>query len=145
MKKTAFALILAVLVMLPVSAFAQLNIKSETTKLKPLATSRAGSVTLTYIGGWYSVSINSTNQFEDPKSFYLGETKESAIKTLDDLLEIAGDGSKIVKVENYYRIVRLYGNNLMGTKVVVFDFGSSAGTYQLSTMELRKFKKAIEK
>lgn len=131
-------IIIVVLALLPFVGNAQLNVTSQTTKRVTLCSARMGNISLVKNGEHYFLSICSSNQFEDPEAFYLGDTKESCKETLTDLLGLFGSMSKEdrMDVDNAGETVTLfkYTNISLG-----FAFGHDAGMFWMSKSECKKF------
>ena len=137
-------LLLTLLVMFPLLGNAQLNVKKQTSKIETIATARAGYFSLKVQDDLYFIVTNTTNQFDDPFIILLGEGKESALQTLNDLVSLCGnieDGSTIV-IQNGEMDCTI-SNGLMGG--ISFRMDSHAGYASTSKAELNKMIKALGK
>ena len=137
-------LILLIMVsLLPMVCNAQLNVTSTSEKMVTLASGRMGNISMVKMGDFYFMHISSSNQFETPQSFYLGDSAESCKKTLNDLLGLIDTMGKDerVQVDNKGKKVSLfkYSNISLG-----FDFGNDAGMFWISKQECKKFLSAME-
>lgn len=84
MKKYILILI-ALLFSMP--SFAQLNVQKENSKIEKIGTLRSSYAWLYCQDSDYYLYIRTTNQFDDPTLFCLGETAESAVQTAQDMID----------------------------------------------------------
>lgn len=92
---------IAVLVLVCLSAHAQLTIKEKTSKIETLATigMGIGKTSLNCQDNQYFIATNTTNRFDEPFILEIGNGKDSAISTLQDLINLFGnieDGASII-------------------------------------------------
>lgn len=73
--------------LLSIPSFAQLNVQKENSKIEKIGTLRSSYAWLYCQDSDYYLYIRTSNQFDDPTLFCLGETAESAIKTAQDMIE----------------------------------------------------------
>ena len=83
MKKVIISLLLAII---SISSFAQLNVKKENSKIEKIGTLRSAYAWMYNQDTDYYLYIRTSNQFDDPTLFCLGETAESAIQTAKDMI-----------------------------------------------------------
>lgn len=142
MKKIIIAIISAMILM-PTMADAQIQ-KTGTLKTKTLSSVRMGVVNLKLNeNGTYYLAMKTTNQFDDYMILKLGENKESAIQSLNDLLDIFDS----LKGESTQYIQNGYGRELRLWKVMGALYMSSdgyAGDANIGKGELKKFINAIK-
>lgn len=142
MKKIIIAIISAMILM-PTMADAQIQ-KTGSFKAKTLATARMGVVNLKLDGdGIYYLAMKTTNQFDDYMVLKLGENKESAIQSLNDLIDIFDslNGDAVQYINNGYGIeLRLW--KFMGGLYISAD--GYAGDGNVGKGELKRFISAIE-
>lgn len=136
-------ILLLVLCLIPVVGHAQLNIKGEPVNIETLSTARFGGITLHRRGETYYLGISSSNKYDDPQIFYLGESKESAVQTLKDMMELLGSMEKgtRVQVDNKGKTVSLY--RISGQSLGI-EFGAGAGQYWIAKSEALKFLSELE-
>lgn len=98
--KQIFILIMATL-MFPMMADAQIVIKEQRTAPTKIATISMSWYDLYEQNGEFSLSLKSTNQFDDHFWLHLG-TKEEAIESLNALIEMCGSLGKedVVEISN---------------------------------------------
>jgi hypothetical protein len=131
------------MILMPTMADAQIQ-KTGTFKTTTLASVRMGFVNLKLSGdGTYYLAMKTTNQFDDYMILKLGENKESAIQSLNDLVGIFdslnGEASQYIQ-NGYGRELRLW--KLMGGLYLSSD--GYAGDANIGKGELKKFIKAIK-
>lgn len=138
-------LLFALIALFPFVASAQLNIQGKTSKSEKLASARSGIVTLYQNGDTYSITIKSSNKFDDPATFFLGMTKESSIATLKDMIGLFDtmEVQSVVDVKDAVdkpiTIVRISKPTLS------LKFPGIAGDCWLMKTELQKFLESITK
>ncbi len=84
--------LLTMMVFFPLVSNAQLNVVGQVEEIKEadtIASSRFGVVKLKVDGDLYYLRMETTNRFDEPMLFVLGETPESALATLQDLHKVA--------------------------------------------------------
>lgn len=91
--------ILAALLLLSVSASAQLSIGGKSEGSKRLATLQAEWVWLYQSSGHYYYVSATTNQFDDPIWLDLGQTREEAAGTIQSLRDALADAKKGDQIE----------------------------------------------
>jgi len=133
--------------------FAQLNITSRSTQPKKVM-----SVRPTYSQLWYQIeesdtlyffSINTDNQFDDPIYFAIGYRKNSAIQSVEDLIEIAEKGNKnneTISVPGMYTDDRIYISSgaIFGIKGLILTQRGHAGVSNLNLGELRRVSEKLK-
>ena len=141
------AIIAAIAALVCVSAAAQLNVRKTRSATETIATLRTGTVRLCARDSIIFFSLPSTNQFDDPALFYLGEGAASAIDTLDDLVGLLADGDvgSSVDVEQPRGVVTIRVDKQIGVRVLFFTFPGQAGLVSTSKGELGKMKAALVK
>jgi hypothetical protein len=143
MKKLLFM----ILALLPVVCSAQIT--GVTTKGNPSKTIAKfhgnNSLELTE-SGRYCLMLQSTNKLDDYTIVWLGESKESAIATLEGLIGLVDslekDGSAefdTMDGKGHYRVIKHDKFNLN------FQTDGVAGNVWLATMEINKCLKALQK
>lgn len=140
--KRVIYIILAMMFLLPTQAYAQIK-KTGTFKSETIESVRMGIVSLKVANGEYYLSFQTTNQFDDLMVLKLGETKESAIQSLQDIIEILDglQGNATQFIDNGYgREFRL--SKVMGALYISAD--GYAGNGNTSKGELKKFLKALQ-
>ena len=143
MKKIIIAIISAMILM-PTIAEAQIQVNKQP-KRETIKSLRMGYVTLTKTEETYFLSMISDNQFDKSYVILLGESKETAIQSLNSFIEIS---STITKDDSFefndgiknYRIYRG-----MFKSEVWFKADGYAGYGKTSTTELNNLLKALTK
>lgn len=138
MKKIIVAIIC--LMMLPIMADAQIQ-KKSTTKTETLLSLRMGYMKLTLSDGKYVIRMLTTNQFDDALILKIGETKESAIQSLNDLMEICTTitGQDCVRIDNGYgRELRFYKGAMGGVTIHADGYAGYVNTAK------SEFKKMLD-
>lgn len=144
MKKMILAALAALVC---VSAAAQLNVKKKQAAIETIATLRTGAVRLIARDSLICVSLPSDNQFDGPQVFYLGKGVDSAIETLDDLVQLVQEGEvgSSVEVDQAGKTVTVRVGKQVGVRVLYFNFPMQAGSVSTSKGELEKMKSALVK
>lgn len=125
-------------------ASAQLNITSGQTKVEKIGTLRSTYAFLYREGTDYFLSVRSSNQFDGPCLFFLGENASSAIQTLNDLCELCEtmDDNAAINVEDAKgQKAVLVKKKMLGKPYFDISMEGQAGTSNLTLVE---FKKAID-
>lgn len=141
MKKIIY-IILSMMFLLPTMADAQIK-KTGTFKSETIESVRMGIVSLKKAENEYYLTFKTTNQFDDLMVLKLGDSKESAIQSLQDILEILDtlQGNATQYIDNGYgREFRLY--KVMGALYISAD--GYAGDGNASKGELKKLLKALQ-
>ena len=128
--------------LLPTMADAQIK-KTGTFKSETIESVRMGIVSLKKAENEYYLTFKTTNQFDDLMVLKLGDSKESAIQSLQDILEILDtlQGNATQYIDNGYgREFRLY--KVMGALYISAD--GYAGDGNASKGELKKLLKALQ-
>ena len=139
MKRIILALLIA---LLPSVSQAQLKIKSKTEAAETICSYRTGYEKLLYSEdlGYY-LCLGSTNRYDKPLLFPLGEDKESAVATLKDLLSLpeAIGNEDMITVEGFVgEQVRISVEELLGIKGINFKGEGMAGTGGITPSNLKK-------
>ena len=97
----------------------------------------------------YFFSINTDNQFDDPIYFAIGYGKNSAIQSVEDLIEIAEKGNKnneTISVPCMYTDDRIYISfgAIFGIKGLILTQRGHAGVSNLNLGELRRVSKKLK-
>lgn len=140
MKKIIIAIISAMILM-PTMAEAQIQ-KKSTSKTETLLSLRMGYMNLKYSEGTYFLTMLTTNQFDDAMILKIGETKESAIQSLNDLMEICTTitGQDCVRIDNGYgRELRFYKGAMGGVTIQADGYAGYVNTAK------SEFKKMLNK
>ena len=133
----------AIIMALP--ALAQLNVTAKTDS-KQIGTVRTGIIRVFRSSSGYSMALTTDNRYDDAQVFFLGEDKESALATLDDMVGIIdGDGDEALEVETGTGKCLLKVTKQLGVKILTFSFYGAAGTQSMSKGELNKVKGIVEK
>ena len=130
-----------------VSAAAQLNVKKSRSATETIVILRAGSVKVCATENFIYFVLPSSNQFDDPFLFMLGKTAESAIETLDDLVQLVTEGEvgSSVDVEQGSKTVTILVDRQLGVRVLYFSAPGVAGSVSTSKGELERMKSALLK
>lgn len=142
MKKIIIAIISAMILM-PTMADAQIQ-KTRSYSTKTIKSVRTGFITL-YHSDCYWLGMSTTNQFDQAILIKLGETKEIAIQSLKDLIEIY-ESLKSSGGSQY--ITNGWGEELRTYKIgmaLCFSAPGRAGYANMSKGEMEKFITALEK
>lgn len=93
----------------------------------------------------YSIIVNTTNQFDEPFAIALGETKQEAIVSLDNLLKLSSQevGTNAQFDSHYGYKVEVNVFNVYGTKSCVFSSNNHAGIFSTKTKQLIKLKNKL--
>jgi hypothetical protein len=140
MKKLLFIIIAALCLIQ--SANAQIQ-KTGSIKTTTIASCRMGFVNLSLSEGLFFLSIGTTNQFDNMMLLKLGDNKESAIQSLNDLVDILDSltGDDLQRIDNGFgKEFRLY--KLLGALYINAD--GYAGSGNIGKSELNKFIKALK-
>ena len=143
MKKILIAIITAMILM-PIMADAQIQ-KKSTTKTETLLSLRMGYMNLKLSEGMYFITMLTTNQFDDAMLLKLGDTKESAIQSLNDLMEITSSisGQECVRIDNGFgRELRFYKGAMGG---VTIQADGHAGYVNTAKSEFKKMLNKLVK
>ena len=143
MKKIFIAIITAMILM-PIMADAQIQ-KKSTTKTETLLSLRMGYMNLKLSEGMYFITMLTTNQFDDAMLLKLGDTKESAIQSLNDLMEITSSisGQECVRIDNGFgRELRFYKGAMGGVSINADGY---AGTVNTAKSEFKKMRDKLMK
>lgn len=145
MKKIITTIVISILFMaIAVPAFAQLNVKSEQIKVEKIGSLRSTYAYLYAEGTSYFLKIRSSNQFDDPCLFFLGEDAESSILTLNDLCNLCDtmESKAAINVEDAKgQKAILIKKTMLGAPYLDIVMEGQAGSSNITTPEL---KKAIE-
>lgn len=140
MKKILIAIITAMILM-PIMADAQIQ-KKSTIKTETLLSLRMGYMNLKLSEGMYFITMLTTNQFDDAMLLKLGDTKESAIQSLNDLMEITSSisGQECVRIDNGFgRELRFYKGAMGGVTIQADGYAGYVNTAK------SEFKKMLNK
>lgn len=143
MKKILIAIITSMILM-PIMADAQIQ-KKSTTKTETLLSLRMGYMNLKLSEGMYFITMLTTNQFDDAMLLKLGDTKESAIQSLNDLMEITSSisGQECVRIDNGFgRELRFYKGAMGGVSINADGY---AGTVNTAKSEFKKMRDKLMK
>lgn len=130
------------MVMMPTLAEAQIK-KTGTFQSETITSVRMGIVSLKVADDVYYLSFQTTNQFDDIMILKLGQTKESAIQSLQDIIDILDNlqGNATQYIDNGFgKEFRLY--KVMGALYISAD--GYAGSGNVSKGELKRFLKALQ-
>lgn len=86
-------ILIIVLILSSLGASAQISNVKTSEAIKTITRFRYGFCSLNDHKGVYYLGLNSSNQFDDPFLVYLGEGRESALRSLLDILDLF-DGMK---------------------------------------------------
>lgn len=139
--KKIIALAIALMALAPVMD-AQIQ-KTDSFSTKVVTSVRTGFVKLMHSNDYF-LAMNTTNQFDDAVLIKLGNDKETAIQTLNDLIGILESlkGNDMQYIKNgYNEELCLYK---IGTALCAKQKGN-AGYANVGKGELQKFIKALEK
>jgi hypothetical protein len=139
--KKIFIAIISAMILMPMMADAQIQ-KKATTKIETLLSLRMGYMNLKLSEGTYFISMLTTNQFDDAMVLKLGETKESAAQSLNDLMEISTtiSGQECVRIDNGYgRELRFYKGAMGGVTIQADGYAGVVNTAK------SEFKKMLDK
>ena len=138
MKKIIIAIISAMILM-PTMADAQIQ-KKSTTKTETILSLRMGYINLRLSEGTYFIAMLTTNQFDDAMLLKLGDTKESAVQSLNDLIEISSNitGQECVRIDNGYgRELRFYKGVMGGVSINADGYAGSVNTAKSEFKKMR--------
>ena len=139
--KKILLLVIAIMTFAPMTN-AQIK-KTGESNTKTIASVRMGIVVLRQSDKDFYLSMTTTNQFDNAMLLKLGDTKESAKQSLNDLLDILesldGDASQYID-NGFGRELRLW--KLMGALYISAD--GYAGNGNIAKSELKKFIKALQ-
>ena len=110
--------------------------------MEQITTARLGLCRLMRQGETFYITLPTSNQFDEPFIFYIGEGKDSAVQTLNDLVDLCGTiekGSPIV-VDNGKDSCTI--SKGMGTLNLRQE--GYAGYAELAKAELQKYIKSIK-
>ena len=142
MKKIVM-IVISMMILLPNALNAQIK-KTGSFKAETIASVRMGVVNLRKAEGDFYLAMQTTNQFDDAMILKLGDTKESALQSLNDLVDIMESlqGSEMQQIDNGYGTnFRLWKD--LGT--LYFSADGYAGNGNIAKFELKKFIKALQK
>lgn len=139
--KKLLILIISAFCLMPLAS-AQIQ-KTASNKITTIASCRMGFVNLRLNEGMFFLSIGTTNQFDNMMLLKLGDDKESAIQSLNDLVDILESltGEDMQGIDNGFgKEFRLYKS--LGALYIKAD--GYAGSGNIAKSELNKFIKALE-
>lgn len=147
--KRVVILIVSVLTLMAFTlpASAQLNITSEQIKVEKIGTLRSTYAFLYAEGTSFFLSVRSSNQFDDPCLFFLGDTAEASVLTLKDLCELCEtmDNNAAINVEDAKgQKAVLIKKKMLGKPYLDISMEGQAGTSNLTLPELQKAIELIE-
>jgi hypothetical protein len=140
--KKILLMVIALMTLVPM-ADAQIK-KTGETKTETISSLRTGVVSLKLSKGMYYLTLRTTKQFDDPMILKLGDSKESAIQSLNDLIDILDSlqGNATQYIDNGFgKEFRLF--KMMGALYI--DADGYAGNGNISKGELNKLIKALSK
>jgi hypothetical protein len=135
------------------TAFAQLNITSRNSQPEKVMSIRPGYSQLYYeieeSDTLYYFSINTDNRFDNPIYFTIGYGKNSAIQSVEDLIEIAEKGNEnneTISVPGMYTDDKIYISSaaIFGIKGLILTQRGHAGVSNLNLGELRRVSKKLK-
>lgn len=136
-----FITILAALLAFGLAASAQLNVTHKGEKTEKIATARMGYVRLYQSGEKFYMTLPSNNRFEKSEIFWLGESIDSAVQTLDDIVglyDTLEDSMTVTDATGEEVIIIKDGANLN------FFWKVQAGNRWLSKPEAKKLQNALQ-
>ncbi len=128
------------------TASAQLVPIAKSEAIEELDAVRVRSVILNKHGDRFYIVMRSSNRFDKPGLFVLGDTKESAIATVVDLIKLCDQLKKgeSVTVQNAGVNVSIEVQKMMGQVYVQFDMPGIAGILAgITVKDLKRFYKVI--
>lgn len=136
-------LLLFALCIIPMAANAQLNVKRQVEKMEKITSVRTGFCKLMHQGDDFYISVVTSNRYDDNFILELGEGKESALSTLEDLISLCTTiekGAPVV-ISNGGKECTIY-KGLTGN----LDFSQSgyAGMASIAKYEFNTFWKALK-
>ena len=135
------------------TTFAQLNITSRNSQPEKVMSIRPGYSQLYYeieeSDALYYFSINTDNRFDNPIYFAIGYGKNSAIQSVEDLIEIAEKGNEnneTISVPGMYTDDKIYISSaaILGIKGLILTQRGHAGVSNLNLGELRRGSKKLK-
>ncbi len=139
-----FLLFLAVLFTC-VSASAQLNVKGASTSPESLATAPSSRAGLAFHGDrGYFMMLLSSNRFDKAALFKLGDSRDEAVKTLEDLRGLCGSiGDQVLTVEAWEgKTCTIAAAERSGW--ISVKFKQHAGFCELRDKDIDKFIKVLQ-
>lgn len=137
-------ILIAIISMMFMMSIADAQIKKTGTfQSETISSVRMGIVSLKVADDVYYLSFQTTNQFDDIMILKLGQTKESAIQSLQDIIDILDNlqGTATQYIDNGFgKEFRLY--KVMGALYIAAD--GYAGSGNVSKGELKRFLKALQ-
>lgn len=137
-------ILIAIISMMFMMSIADAQIKKTGTfQSETISSVRMGFVSLKMADDVYYLSFQTTNQFDDLMILKLGQTKESAIQSLQDIIDILENlqGNATQYIDNGFgKEFRLY--KVMGALYISAD--GYAGSGNVSKGELKRFLKALQ-
>ena len=133
--------------------FAQLNITSRNSQPEKVMSIRPGYSQLYYeieeSDTLYYFSINTDNRFDNPIYFAIGYGKNSAIQSVEDLIEIVEKGNEnneTISVPGMYTDDKIYISSaaILGIKGLILTQRGHAGVSNLNLGELRRVSKKLK-
>lgn len=141
--KRIIIIILAALIAFP--AAAQLNVKAKA-KIEKLGSLRMGVIDVMQSNKIY-IGFSTTNRFDDPCIFYLGDTKESALTTMEEILDFYDNAD----IDEYMNVQAnpedeciMSISSEFGVPVLHMQFDGRAGYQNFSAKELERIYKIID-
>ena len=135
------------------TTFAQLNIISRNSRPKKVMSIRLGYSQLYYevekSDTLYYFSINTDNRFDNPIYFAIGYGKNSAIQSVEDLIEIAEKGNEnneTISVPGMFTDNKIYisSSAILGIKGLILTQSGHAGVSNLNLGELRRVSEKLK-
>lgn len=140
--KKIIILIIAIM-MMPSMANAQIQ-KKEKTKTETIVSLRMGCMNLKRQKNTLFLSMKTTNQFDDMMILKLGDSVDSAIQSLNDLIDICETitGQDCISIDNGYgREIRIYKGAMGGISISADGY---AGEVNTAKSEFKRILREIQ-
>lgn len=138
---------LLAVILAAVPASAQLRVKAKS-EAKTLGTIRMGMIRVHQLDGLIYLSMDTNNQFDLPGIFDLGEGKEAALATVDDLVAFLAETDpeeRVVVESSRDADCVLQVDIQIGIRVLRFSFTDRAGYQEMMEKDLKRIRSIIEK
>lgn len=129
-------------------ADAQIYVESQRKSPELIGRFRTGDCSVWISSSGYNIALSTSNRYDDLFIFYIGETKESALETLDDLIEVCSSDEMEETIFSFSTCNGKYVYKAevvapLGSKGLWFYKDGYAGSITLWKNELQRAKDLI--
>lgn len=145
MKKIVIFII--AIIMIPMMADAQIT-KKRTSTTETIVSLRMGNMNLKKSGTTYFLAMGTDNQFDDYMLLILGDDTESAVQSLNDMIEICETitaQDNVVIDNGYGRELRIYKGVMGGISINADGYAGSVNTAKSEFRKMRDKLSSVSK